>query len=357
MRLRSILFTLTALLLVVPRALAQGEIPTEVVERPTLTAADVTLVQKYINERLPNLSNADPLVIKRSRDDLIRSFRNARASVSFRKTFSDNIITELKKLAGDDKDLVAVNALRITGEIATSDATAVLEERLADKKVAVRYAAISGMERTLVAVSTHQPAVTAERVDALITKLGAVIQEKNVSPELASAASRALNKAMAITRAGFPEARAGAFRTLCDSIAKQAQAGADPSMTKVFLSAGETAQAALSENGAPLALTGDSVKQAAGLGGHLIGWAYRQMKAGKLPNNGETRELTAQVVTVAEKIVSLSTNRAGGESIAPQNLGADVAKGNDQAFTRNLVKVIGPLNGPPFNFQADTFLK
>jgi hypothetical protein len=361
MRLRSILTMLALLCVVVPatRSLAQAEIPKEVIEAVTLQPDQVTSIEKFINDRLSGLSNSDPLAIKKNRDELLRPFRNPQASVAFRKAFSDKIVPELRKLGGNEKDLIAVNAIRIAGEIATSDAASVLEERLADKRVAVRYAAVNGLERTLTAVANPRatPAITAQRVDELIGSLGKIVSDPAAGPEIVNAAARALMQSMTITRNGFTNTRSSAFRTLSEGISTLAQKGADGPMANVLLLAVQSSQKAVADNAPGMVLAGDSLKQSGGLGGQLLSWAYCQLKAGKLPPGSEARKTASLIVGISENVVILSTQKAGGDQAAPANLGKDLEQGNDKAFVANLAKVIGLLNAPPFNYPPDTFLK
>jgi hypothetical protein len=260
-------------------------------------------------------------------------------------------------MAAHQKDLVVVNALRLAGELATSDATAILEEKLNDQRVAVRFAAVNGLERTMAALAARAPAIPNTRVEQLVGKLGAVVEDPKSTPEVVDAGLRALIAAM-----GTP-ARSLAFRTLATATGKVAgrfgPIETPPMIQGVLLRAGQATRDALGN--VQLELKGESVKDAGALSGHLLSWASCQIKAGQLAaGNKDARVLPTQVVRIAQTSVALACQKAGvARPDEGVNLGGDFEKATpegDQAFSRNIVKVIQPLVGQGFGFPDGTFL-
>jgi hypothetical protein len=361
MRRRSILTTVLAgvmsIALTASGARAQAEIPKEIVEKPVHSAEDQAAVKKFLDERFPLFDGKDPGAMKRGRDELLSAFKNPRVSVAFRQSYNDAAMRELRKLAEDKNDMIVVTGLRIAGELATSDSTTILEAKLADPRVAVRFAAVNGLERTMAALAARNPAIPRERAEALVDKLGQVISDpKNNDYEVMDAAERALISAMNVT---IGNVRPKAFQNLSASVAKLAQRFADqktpPQIHIILVRAGETSRNALGAIQNPLA--GDNVKDAASLSGHLLGWTMCQLKGGHLAEE-EARDAAAKVAGVAENNIIIASQKAGVTAPSPQKLGDELAKGNnegDNLFTRKIPEVLAPLAG---GFKlTDNFLK
>jgi len=317
--------------------------------------ADV--LKAFIDERLPKLAGPDPAVIKKNRDELLSPFKNTKVAVDFRQKYTDYAMPELRKLAENPSDTVVVNALRVAGEIATSEATTILEKKLTDPRLAVRFAAVNGLERTMAALSTRSPAIPPDRVEVLVVKLGEIIADpKNTNLEVTDAAERALLSAMNVS---IGAVRPKAFAAMTGSVAKVAQRfGNAPTPNQgyiIFLRAGESSRNALGAIQAPL--TGDNIKDAAALSGHLLTWALCQLKAGHLVEP-EAREEVAKIVRIAENTIIFACQKAGIAPPAAQKLGDEIAKGTpegDNLFTRNISTVIIPLNAG-FKLPANEFL-
>jgi hypothetical protein len=357
MRRRSILTTVLAGVMSVMvfsgTVRAQAEIPKEVIEATVLSPAQEEAVKKFIAERLPGLSDKDAM--KRSRDELLAPFRSAKVSVAFRQVYTTAAVPELTKLSESPDDLKVVNCLRIAGEIATSDATVILEKKLADPRPAVRFAAVNGLERTMSAMASRAPAMPAQRVETLVDKLGQVMTDpKNNSLEVIDAAERALIAAMNVT---IGTVRPRAFQILSSSVAKVAQRFADeptpPQVRIVLIRGGQTARDALGAIQNPL--SGDNVKDAAALGGQLLGWTMCQLKGEHLAAD-DARQAAANVASVAENTIIFASQKAGIPPPAARKLGEDLAKGNDGEFIRNVPQVMEPL-ASGFKLPAGDFMK
>ncbi len=339
-----------------PRVCAQlAEIPKEVVRKPVLGPEDDQVVKKFVTDRLPLLSNADPAVMKKSRDELLSAFKDAQVSVSFRQSFNTAAIAELRNLAGNAQDVVVVNALRVSAEMATSDGTALLESKLADPRVAVKFAAVNGLDRTMAALAAKSPAIPQQRVEQLVDVLAKVVVDPKNTPEVIDAAVRALMQARNVS---LGNVKSMAFQSLTTSVGKVAQrmgGSATPeALQRVFLRAGETAR---DFGNAQAGLGADGAKDAAWLGGQLLSWSYCQLKAGTMPSE-QSRAVASNVVKVAEATIVLAGTKSG-VTIEPQKLGADFEKAGDKTdanFIRNITKVLQPLFGSPFNHPQNDFL-
>lgn len=338
------------------RALAQADISREMITKPTLSADEKKRIEDYVKDRLPQLANADPVVMKKAREDLLSPFKVPGVSVAFRQAYEDAALTELKALAGKDSDRVVVNALRVAAELATTNASALLEQKLADSNMVVRYAAVNGFERTMTALSSRSQSIPQQRVEQMVDRLGKVVTDPKNSVQVMDAGVRAL---MAARGVDLGSTRVIAVRTLGSSVGEVARRhrGISTSieLQKLFLRTGDAMKAGLAD--VKLALPPESRRDSAELSGHLLGWAFCQLNTGQLPQAAQ-RETASQIVNVAETTIIVAA-AGSGVTIEPARLSADfekAARQSDESFIRNIVKIISPLGNAPFNLNGQDFL-
>lgn len=359
MRLRSILTLMlacVAMLLPMSRAMAQAELPQDTITRSPLNEADKQLVDKFVAARLPDLSSSDPMAMKKSREELLRPFRNTGVSVPFRQYYSEKLKDELKKNVGG-KDAVVISALIIAGDVATNDTAAIVESKLNDPGEAIRYAAVKGVERIVDAVSTRNPALPASSVERLIGKLGDVVKDPTSTEKVIDGAIRALRKSMELSRPGFEE-RLLAMRTLCESAgALSDRVDAPP---KELVRASELILELFTKVDPAHPMTPEGSIQCAAMSGQLLSWVSCQVKKGRLPvGDTAAREDALKIVKAAERTIRLA-----GEKLSKPNaataLADEFAKATtegDRNFYRTLLTLLDPLNAAPFNIKPETFLK
>lgn len=352
-------FTLTLLLagalsVVAPgvSVVAQTQIPVETIRRAVMSPGEVQDLVTWIKERVPKLADPDVTAMKRARDELLAPLKDLQVSVAFRQAYGAAAVPELRKLMGSKEDVVVVNALRIAAETATTEASVLLEENLGHAKVAVRFAAVNGIDRTMTALANRSPAIPAPRVEQLVERLGRVAVDEKNPPEVMDAAVRALITARTVKDVGAVQTMA--VRTLTTSVkaiaGRHGQAPTPAAVQQTLLRAAEAARNGLGD--IRLALGAVSVKDSAELSGHLLTWAFCQLRAGTMPAAGD-RETAAQVVNLAETTIILACQRSGA-SAEPQNLAEDYGKAvsaNDNMFIRNVPKLISPLRAAPFTIN------
>lgn len=339
-----------------PGAWAQvNEIPKEIIRAQTIAPNQESTIREFVVLRLGKLADADPMVIKRSRDELLAPFKDGQVSVAFRQAYDVIATPELKRLVGDPNDVIVVNGLRIAAEMATSNGTAILESKLGDKLPAVRFAAVNGMERTMTALA-RGPAIPPQRVEQVVDLLGKVIVDPTSTPEVVDAAVRAL---WAGRNVAIGSVKSRSFHEMTTSVGKVAQRiGGQPTpeaTQQMFLRAAGFARDGIGN--AQLGLGGDSARDATWMTGQLLSWSFCQFKAGNMAQKAD-RGVAADVVKVAETTMVLAGQKAG-VAIAPQQLGTDFEKAdgaNDQNFVRNLPKLMQPIFAAPLNFNQGEFL-
>lgn len=360
-RLPALCVALAALIGPAPLVAAQSDLDPATVAATNLTAAQTTQIQEFVGAWLPRLASEDPEQRKRARETLLNHAENSNASVSFRQAYSAALLggeQGLAALARSSSEPIAINALMVARELATTEAANLLVGHLSDQRVPVRFAAAAGVGRVFTAVQNAAgvPAIPSAAVLSLVRDLGnRVAQEQDVN--VLGAAVRSLIAGMNVIRPGFEQVRLESFRTLGRQCA--ARMAATPEITepllRVYLRAATAVRDALLENNPqrliPRPRSSGSLKSepygdAGSIAGQSIALMLKNLR--NFPD-GDTapRETGAKLVAVGEAITSLVA-AAGGQNWADQKMGEDFAKATrqgDQAFTEKAARALAVLEG------------
>jgi hypothetical protein len=339
--------------------LAQQPLPAAIIQAQSLDAEAQKTIADYIAEPLRKLESAEFKELKSAREHLLEPLKSATISVAFRQEYAKGVLPRLAAVAAGKADLNSVNALRIMGEIGTSDALDELEKQAADQRIPVRYAALCGIERalqtlTLPAGVALAPGRAASAVTVLGTRVGI-----EPEPEVAEVAVRALSRMLSLDRAGFTIVREGAMTALAAGIRVRAAAlAAKPidSNLSLLVFAGTQARNAIAQASPQLQLSTQGRSQAAEIAGDILAAVVRAAKANQLGSDPNLRSLAARAVDTAESAILLIANRATSAT----SPGADLAKATpegDKAFFDKAVTIFGVLSEPPLAFPPDRFLK
>jgi hypothetical protein len=351
-----------ALFAAAPRAMAQFDLAEATIRATDLTAEQTAEIQNYVKEALTQLSSSDPLEVKRARERLLAPLRQREISVRFRQEYSNQVLPTLRELQKAESDLTLINSLRIAGELATTDASALLEQRLEDERTAVRFAAVTGIGRTFEAVGGANPAITTSRVGDLVQRVSRRVAEDE-SPHVTDAAVRALLGAMSIARPGFEAMRGTAFGAMASSLSARARAAGanafDPELCIAIVRGGEAARNAMAAGaGQPLGPT--ELRAAAELDGFSVALVMRRIKAADFPTGDvRVREAAVQLVRVAETAIPLISEKLGRRVQPPAGMSEALAKATDagdKEFFRMGMQFISMLEAEPFGFPTGHFL-
>lgn len=360
-----------------PVSAQTGELPQAVVESAQPTPEQVDEIQKYIAARIADLESGEPARVKRGRDDLQSPATNPGASIAFRTAYSDALVPELARLGKLDNDVVVISAVLTAGSLATGPAIDVIERYCADKRQAVRFAAVSGIRDTLRSISRTPPVVgpdiIARVVDGLATGLST-----EADPSVADMYVRALLEAGRVQQQKFeaiPNQAAGQLvRTIGSRVRKLGNAPADREMLQAVIRASEAVRDALAEDVIRKQRPEDLVRDAGGMGGDLLAYVFRQVRAGNIPvakgadqaaidQAKAARQIESTLTQLGVNIVFSASDRlARGPLNQPPDLAGMIGLANakgDKDFLQAVGLIIGEgglLTKPPFNFNPNRFL-
>lgn len=356
LRLCAVLFVSAAVAAAAPALAQPGSLDPAAITAQAPSEAQQQAIREYPSAPLRDLGSDDPGTVRTARARLLEPLQNPQATVRFRQLYSDALIPSLVRHAESKSDRASVNALRVMGELATPAALDALEARLADPRLAVRYAAVAGIERSLASIRVTSPAITQDRVNQTIAKLGERLAAE-ADPDVAGVLTRALGSLFGFERPGFDNVRPLAISTLAAQFRaklpglKEAPGRA---MLPAMLTAAVAARDALTNSRLPLPEA--SLKDAAEVQGHAFAYVFRAVRGGELNDQPDARAIAAQVVAAAEAGITV----ASGNKLQPLAL-ADAIKAStaeaDRDFSTKGVQLLQALTEPPLAFAADHFIK
>ncbi|MBX9736526.1 MAG: hypothetical protein K2X32_06330, partial [Phycisphaerales bacterium] len=198
--------------------------PQGAAQKSELSATDKTQISQWLAVHTPRLSVEDPRDIKAAREAILQPLRAGQGvtiSVSFRKEMQENLAATLSTLADDKREIVAVNALRIAGEIGHASLVPTMTKALKDKRPGVQYAALYGYRATFDAAKTA-PAITATNVGQMLIELRN-IGTTTADPRILDGVILAIESCAANTEVGIVGARDLAITELSKVVQAQSR--------------------------------------------------------------------------------------------------------------------------------------
>jgi len=246
-------------------------------------------IQEYADRAAGDLSAQDPVRIRDARNHLLAPLADPLVGVPFRLEYSRQLTPRLESLAQDARPIVAVNALRIAGDLATDRSVEVLLGQLENKDASVRLSAAAGLGRVFEAMRETAPAINPQSATRLMERAAErVVAEPEA--HVADALVRALLAAAAVERDEFPGLRPRALELASARVADRVKAmgGQAPTPAGIdtilrTLSAASIAMAEDNARAVARRLPEAAAKAAARLSAECLGLLIELARGGKLP--------------------------------------------------------------------------
>lgn len=341
-----------AILLPVRASLAQLGLPDSVPTSQQLTEAQQEEISRLVGSTKAGLAG-EPAAVRRARAALQQPLRVRGVSVDFRTRYTDALVPVLKPLVVSEKDAVAINALRLAGDLGTKQGLDLLVPALADKRASVRAAAALACAAAFHAARVEQPALSPSQVTPVLETLRrAIVSEKD--PAVQDAVSVALAAAADIPNGHLEGVRARAAGTLALAVGELAQ-GAGPQAPAYgpIIRAGRTLFDLLSKNDVDIGK--EAMVEAGGYAGDVIALARRRLSSGTI-DDAERAQL-ALAVGQATRVIYFAQQRLGAPPVEAK-LDTLIASSADAQFRTDAARLIdtgGAVTVAPFNFAADRF--
>lgn len=338
-----------------------ASVPDAVITSATsLSPAQIAQVQQVVDQDLAELISDNPETASAARNRILAPLEKPGIGVPFRLAYSNQLCPQLERLAVGENEVVAMNALRILGELATDRSTNTIEPAIDHAGSDVRYTAVYSVGRVFDAVATESPAVAPARVRALIDRLAELIRNET-EPTILDVAVRAMITAGSIDKDNFQDIRAHAYTQLSQAASDRVRTlpmeedGVD--RLTFMLRASVAIRDAIND---ARSLSPEAAKAGSAFGGDVLTFAAARVQRGDI--SAEERELLNALSrnSQANNYFAASVVDAGVTLATPTQLpdltpdGGDVAR-NDDAFLRAAVEEVDRLYVRPFNFERGRF--
>ena len=327
-------------------------IPASIITKTAqLTPDEVRTVNQYAEQAAQNLSSDDPSAIGTARERVLSPLSTRGIGVPFRLAYSNAVCPVAEPLTSNDDELIAVNALRVLGEVGTDRSLNALERSLDHPAVAVRYTAAYGLLRTFEALSKETPAVSPERVQSLLARLGEMIRNEE-DPWILDVSVRALIAASKIERQNFEAIPAAAILQMAEATGNRVRTipAYEENLDRLtfMLRATVACRDALTNTGRPL--PAPAARAAAGLSGHTLAFTVARVESGV--ENQEELDLLRSLVRSAQASMFFAATAIdpGGTQNPPRNI--DPSEPN---FVEQANREIEKLYAPPYSTPRGRF--
>lgn len=344
-------------------ALAQGvDLPANIVRATgSLSAGDEDTLRTYVDQSIKDLSSDEPAKVRLARSELMKPLNDAEVGAPFRLSYSKLLAPALEPLVKDKREVVASNALRVAGEVASSACANIVMSQLDNPDPSVRYMAVRALSRTIEAVGRTAPAIDLETCNRITAEVGSRL-EKEKDPYVADMMVRTLVAGVGVKRARFETLPTRALAELCkragDRTLTMWNGELDLSWADTLVVAGTSVRDRLAAAG-QLALSDDARAGAARLAGDMLAYLRHLIKSQSLPmGDAESRERPRQIAALADTMVSLAAAESGGTRASLADLIKRADTQGDAGFLDAVSLVIGPdgvlakkFNLPPARFD------
>ncbi|XVJ58336.1 MAG: hypothetical protein HEQ23_02620 [Tepidisphaera sp.] len=358
----------------VPSVMAQP-LAAGVIGAANIGETEKKTIEDFVALHIKDLASGEAEKVRKGKNALVNPLLERVVSVPFRLEYSRVLLAaDLANLCKDKNDTVAINALRLAGEVAENGTVALVEEGFKDTRSAIRYAAVFAAGRSFEQVmpAGRAVAVTSGRLEQLVRSTAAVMNKDKEEALVVDGASRALLAAARVDFAKYEGVGKSAMVEVAKGLSTRlAKAGPDDT---TIVEAGQRAATQFTETlgGAKGAqIDKDARKEAATLGGELAAWVVRQLNTAKIPQiakGDEAEEATKKrkerepfktTLAAAENVV-LSALKASGANPPMARLVPAFDQG-DRGGDANVVVqtkdwlIRDVLAKAPFEVSADRF--
>jgi hypothetical protein len=318
-------------------ALGQASL-SDMASRIDLSDADRAEITKQVDRYTAMIATGTPANVRDGREALTKPFEADKVTVPFRVEAGRQLVEALKPLTTSSNELVAVNTLRIAGEVATTNSMALLIDGLKDPRPPVRMGAAYALTRLFAQARRSAPAISAGDTASALKALEAFIAAERDARLIDTAISAMVLAAKAPGGSAAPDRMARAI------VEKARGKGAEADTLTITSRAVREMRDVLigSDGKAPPG----TARAAAEVAGQLIVAIKAQLTTAD-------KEALITAAGSAETTLTIASTTLAGPDIAAMKLAlADKVRAADQdGLDKQAERVLAVLKSEPFNIK------
>lgn len=335
-----------SLLLSAPSAFAQltASLPGSIVQSGTVSPAARQQIQSYVESVSGSLDSDDIRDAARAREQLVRPLEDRDVSVAFRQAYGQALAPVLSAHSDSDDVQKQLLALRLAGELATSDSLRILRKHLKSDDAGIRLFSIGRVQRVFEMTAAHGLAISSSEATDLV-RLITKESESTTDPIELDGIVRALAAGASLPGADLTGARNLSVQSM-EGVVSPILRGLEPtddteSAYRLALRAASAMTSSIIDVNA--STNPASLKSSIGLAGDILSVPLRQIFAG-YDLEGEERELTVRAVQSADALLYFARkSQSGGSQVAQTSFSEMLQKGEDREY-RNAVSLLFDAN-------------
>ncbi len=343
-----------------------GDLPRSTVETISVSPAQRTQIQQFVDNWAPRITSGNAQDTKRAVEALTEPLQSRGVSVAFRQAYTQSLTSHLDQLISNASVSAKLSALRIAGDLATPSAVSRILSMINDEDSGVRLFAISRAGQVFETTRVHGPAMTGTDATSLINAIAAGNAQANQDPEVIRASARSLASGAMLGTKDLGEARSLAIIALSDLVGGHLQAlkaNDDPTFAQsLALDAASATTQSISDIGATI--TPEAAKAAVRLGGDIISVPLRRVLAKTIEPANE-RGLTVRSVQAGETLLYFARRKAAdlrdqsNNNIVTTQFSKQLENADDRDFRNDAAALLGPGSAivTEFQFKNDRFLR
>lgn len=357
----SLALTIGALTLASSQTIAQTtSLSVSVVEAASIGGSQRDQINSFASHWSERAMGTDIQQAARAQAKLLEPLIGPRVSISFRRAYSEALMSYFDQLSNKSDIASTLSALRLAGELGTEDAVKMIINGLNSSDAGVRIFAAGRAGRAFRTTSDNGAALSTVDLDALITKLQAASTGNDRA--LVGACIQALGFGCSLPSDEFLAQRARCLSVMCDAASGQVILDSDlQSRARVSMLASSSATNSLLQVGEDSNTA--AVRSAVALGANMISIALSEVINGTIPSV-DSRSLHVSIVRSGESLLYFALREHAELNRRPagnveQTAFADLLEaGDDRDFRNKAALLLGP--GSPivtdFNFEDDQFV-
>lgn len=331
-----------AFVLIAPSATAQvtGNLPGSIIQSGSISAAAQQQIQSYVDSVTGALASDDLRESSRAREQLLRPLEDRDVSVAFRQAYGQSLADVIAEHSSSDDVQKQLLALRVAGELATTDSVRIIREHMSSDDAGVRLFAIGRVQRVFEITTAHGPAISSNEASNLVSLLTSKADSTNDPIEL-DGIVRALAAGAGLRGSELSGARnksVQGMELVISPILRDLVPSDDtvPAYRLAMRAASAMTASIIDVNASTDAA---SLKSSIGLAGDILSVPLRQIFAG-YDLEGDERALAVRAVQSADALLYFARRKQpGGGAIEQTSFAAMIEQGEDRDY-RNAVSLL-----------------
>jgi hypothetical protein len=331
-----------AFVLIAPGASAQvtGNLPGSIVQAGSISAAAQQQIRSYVDSLKDSISSDDLRESSRAREQLLRPLEDRDVSVAFRQAYGQSLSDLIAEHSASDDVQQQLLALRIAGELATSDSVRTIREHISSDDAGVRLFAIGRVQRVFEITAAHGPAISSNEAGNLVRLLTTTADTTDDPIEL-DGIVRALSAGAGLRGAELSAARnqsVQGMELVISPILRDLEPTDDtvPAYRLAMRAASAMTASIIDVNATTDAA---SLKSSIGLAGDILSVPLRQIFAG-YDLEGDERALAVRAAQSADALLYFARRKQpGGSAVEQTSFAAMIEQGEDRDY-RNSVSLL-----------------